>query len=659
MPAEAFHLDPPLWDSFRALCWCAVYLACGLGAWSLQERGRARAMAWSPAFAMGLAVAGWLLALGAWARAMVVAELLVLTLAVGGLLYARASWVASLRRFAAGSFQPVPALLAGLTVLAWVLAAPVMIRPNPNYDVLSYHLPLAHHLFRGGGLDVVAGNYYSRLPLLAFALYGPLLSDATRTFDDVGVRALLWSAFVAASLMCGRLAGHLGARRTGQWGAALLFAWLPTAWDGVLNGHSDLLTALFGLAAFERAFSGLASRGRVPLVWSGLLAGSAVAVKFSAAGIVGVPLALFLLGVSLVRGGPSLARRAAVCYTAGGLISYGLWAFRATWFFGHPLHPFAGEAPGWTAGQAAFLLDQHHPRSPLSPDFWQAALAQADPTGFGGAGAWVLIPAIILLLWDASRSRRGVMGLLVVAVFMGYAAWLTVGLAPRRFVLPMAGVLVAILGQFLGGLRRRDLIGHLLVGVLLALVISTAAPHLRTRHLLPWRGDVWRMPLTEDIVLAARDTAGERRVLLLFEARGRPFGPRAEITTVWDVPSWVGELRVATDGRDFAQRLVAAGYGSVVVNEFELGRLLAFYGGLEADWRTGPISLAGGDPEADRLLAAYPPARFAGLDSHERGVLLQFLDLSRRGAVSRIPAGQSAEIWVTPLLANPVLSEFR
>ncbi|MBX3729756.1 MAG: hypothetical protein KF858_11275, partial [Candidatus Sumerlaeia bacterium] len=264
-----------------------------------------------------------------------------------------------------------------------------------------------------------------------------------------------------------------------------------------------------------------------------------------------------------------------------------------------------------------------------------------------------------LLLREATRPRRGVLGLLVAAVFMGYAAWLTVGLAPKRFVLPMTGVLAAILGQTLAGLRRRDLMGHVLVGVLLALVISTAAPNMRRRHLLPWRGDVWRMPLTEDMVLAAREAAGEGRVLLLFEARGRPFGPRAEITTVWDVPTWTGELRAATDGRDFAQRLAAAGYGSVVVNEFELGRLLAFYGGVEADWRAGPISLAGGGEEADRLLATYPPARFAGLDNRDRGVLLQFLDLSRRGALSRIPAGQSAEIWVSPLSAHLVTSESR
>src|SRR5690606_6555922 len=117
--------------------------------------------------------------------------------------------------------------------------------------------------------------------------------------------------------------------------------------------------------------SALANGRRTTFLLSGMLTGAAVGVKFSALGIVASPLvAVMMIGMLLRsrRTGLTLWLGGVAAFCAGLALAYGPWLGRAWWRFGHPLHPFAGEAPGWTTQQAAFLLEQHRPLAALSSD---------------------------------------------------------------------------------------------------------------------------------------------------------------------------------------------------------------------------------------------------------------------------------------------------
>ncbi|MDK2973323.1 MAG: hypothetical protein PWP23_3078 [Candidatus Sumerlaeota bacterium] len=647
-----FRFDPAFRDYAPALLCCAAFWLAGVLTLRLLAGKRGGRLRLDVAFAVGCAVGGWVLSLGAMAGlALTPARvgLVLVGFAAGAVLLIRP------RFFTRGYAWMLPGNLVrggwahGAAWAGVVASLPFVLRPFLDYDVLSYHLPLAHAI-RTGGMEQAAPMYYARLPLEAFALYAPLLSNRAATLSDPGVRVLLWAAVAASACLCGRIAGHLGARRTGQGIAMALYAWNPAVWRAQLDAHTDLLTVLFALGAFEQALSGLANGRRARFFLAGLAGGAAVAVKFTALGIVAVPLVALVAVESGVRLLPHARRKWLLQLAAlgGGLaVGYGPWMLRAWARFGHPLHPFMGEAPGWSAEQAAFLLDQHRPLSPLSIDYVVHGLERLDVFGYAlpGVGVSALLLAAValpLLRWRA----RGT--LLLGAVLMGYGAWLTVGLAPDRFVLALAGLCGALAAAALRRVQHRLPLRYALGALIGFGVLAGAAGAPPATYRAAWQGSLWRPVLAEELLLAAHEGAGEGRTLLLFEARPRLFPPGTAATTVWDVPQWSEELRASRDGRDFAGRLRKQGFVQVVVNEVELGRLVEFYGGRKTNWRQGEATLRTDFAEADALLAAYPPCRFAGLDERDRRTLLEFIALCRSEAGVRLPAGRS-EVFLTPL----------
>jgi len=651
-----------------AAAWIASLLLLGIG---LRRRASV-----ASSFALGCAVVVPVLALASALRVLPAGAFILgaggAALGLRALLRARKNggrYLPTLRRRDAPAWAL--ALVATIGCAAWF---PTVFRPELSYDVLSYHLPVARHFRAGFGL--LDGNYYSRLPSAPFLLYAPVVPSPDATLEAPGVRLMLWCALAAGAALCARVAGQLGARRTARAAAAALYAWHPMVAGAQINSNSDLFTALFALAAAERALSALRTRRRHDWALAGFLAGTAVATKFSALGIVLIPmlagLAAAIVPTFLSRRSPqpsSLILHPFLFLLLFAALAYAPWAIRAVAVGGNPLHPFVGEAPGWSADQNAFLVAQHRPQSPLSGDYWRDAAAKADVLGYAlavvppdpitGEGGLRVSVVLVLVLASLARLRHAGTRFVVVAILAGCAAWLTVGLAPGRFAMPCVGLALALAVATVSkapyfGLRVG---GWALLG--LAFAFSTLGLVRSGTASAPWRAEAWTRNglLPANVHRAALDPEASGRLLLLFEARGRWFPENAVSNTVWDVPTWADDLKAAADATDFARRLRARGIERLFVNEFEWSRLVNFYGDLKPKPAMGTVGVAEHRADVARWLAAYPPFRFAGFDDADLGVLAEFLVLARSQATQTAPAGPVSAIWLAPVPQVPPAPE--
>lgn len=654
---------PPAYDDAGlgslpfAAAWIVLLFAFGVAVWGALNRARPRPVPLSLCMAIGCAAAVPLLA-AASAVGNVFAGVGAIGIAAAalGLAFRR-----TLRRgrnlCRIGKAEGAMLLLAAAGA---AIMLPTVVRPELSYDVLSYHLPVARHLRTSFGY--IEGNYYSRLPSAAFLLYAPVVPSGDRTLEAPGVRLLIWCSLVAGAGLCARVAGQLGARRAPGAAAAALYAWHPMAVSSLLNSNSDLLTAMFALAAFERALSALRSRSATSWIVAGFLAATAVGTKFSALGIVALPmLAGSIVGLAGRGAAMKAIGRACVLLMAGIAAGYAPWMIRSAAIAGNPLHPFAGEAEGWSRVQNDFLVEQHRPQSPLSAAYWRDALGKADVLGYGlavvppdpetGEGGVRISAILLVVLASLARGRHAGTRFALVAVAGGCAAWLTVGLAPARFVLPGVGLALALAVATVSGAPFFGLrVGG---GALLGLAFAFAAfGQARGGTLgMPWSAEAWQRGslLPENVHAAALDSEAKGRLLVLFEARGRWFPEGALLNTVWDVPPWADDLRASSDARDFAARLRDRGIDRVFANEFEWGRLVNFYGGLEPRPAMGTVGTA--EPRGDLLahLGAYPPFRHAEFDEGHLRTLAEFLVLARDGATQLAPAGPVSAIWLAPV----------
>ncbi len=659
--------EPSRIEILHALLWGACLLLHGFAAWRLLEKRANRLPPWSVCFALGCAAAVPVLALASAAGSLP---------ATGWVLIAATpvSVLAAIRARGVPLLVPArvspPAVVAWIpTVLAIVAMAPVAIRPQMSYDALSYHLPVTTHLRESFGY--IAGNYYSRLPSAAFLLYaGAGVGGQDGGIEAPGLKVMLLLSAVAGACLCGRIAGQLGCRRSWRPFAGALYVWHPMVWGCVLNSNSDLLTAMFALGAAERALSGIRTRKAPTLVAAGFLAATAVGVKFSAVGIVAVPLVAGLLA-ALAGKGAGVRRIAlpALFVLAGAFAGYAPWAVRSAVFGGHPLHPFAGDAPGWSTEQNDFLISQHLPRSPLAHSYWTSAASSLgvfdytltispsdEATGRKGIHVSLLL---LLVVAGAVRFRHPGTRMLLVMIAGGYAAWLTVGLAPGRFMLPTIALAIPLAIASIAKAPPKGLriAGGGVLG--LAAAFTLWGQWSANVYVLPRIAEAWERSGTmpQEIHQAAWKDHEETRLLLFFEARGRWFPEDSLGHTVWDVPPWGKELRRSASADEFAGRLRAAGYTHVFANEYEWGRLLNFYGGMERPPAFGEVGIGAPLPDVMVWLRAFPPYRLAELPEENLRVLAEFLVLARAGASDVDRRGNLAELWLSPIPATPPAQE--
>jgi hypothetical protein len=653
-------------------CALAFALSLGVGGWALSPRRKTKVplLSSGACFALGAALFG---TLSTFLEFTPVTSRAVIGLITGvvmvSLCAARVLRSGGPRCRAITLPKPrTPLLFAGACALGAVIHLSYAYIAPLNYDVLSYHLPLASRfedVFKG-----IESIFYGEMPMLVPALTRFVMPEGSM---GVGPAMMLAMAVLAGANSTARIAAWLGARSAGRWAAAALYLWHPIVLNAGASHLSDPWTALFAAAAAESLLAATSRHSRQnPWALFGLFAGAAVATKLSAVGLVAIPLGI-VLAVGGMRG--LGIRRTSQGLAAGLFVSV---LIMTPWVTRNLIVHEKLSPTGWSAPQQEFVVNAHGPQSPLDASYWRTLRDRIGVPGYtitdalqpqilypgevGPRAASISFLLIAALATLTSRRMRGAWGLLAAAgLAMGALALLRDN--PSRFYLVAIPWLAACAARYVFDATPRRPLRMLLTLLLGASLAGTMLAELR---LLPHRG--WATntatynaqidTLGAEYIAVLRESqefAAGGRTLMLFEGRNHLLASRANLSTVWDPPKWHPLLRAAAGAPNpvaaFSDALRGEGYDRVFVNEFEYSRLLMFY-----DKKSGTNPKIGQEgfvtantERSRRQLMQYPAHKIAQMSDDESKVLEEFLARCRTKATKRALAGAVSEIWLAPI----------
>ncbi|MGF1573127.1 MAG: hypothetical protein ACFCU1_08650 [Sumerlaeia bacterium] len=568
-----------------------------------------------------------------------------------------------------------------LVLLAFVpilLSTAILIRPQFNYDLLSYHLPISHEIALGKGLGLSEYDYYRNLPLSPMLLYIPALSDPAGSVGDSGVGVILWVAWLFTALSVGRLVAILGGRRTEQALGFLLVCYSTMFVGAFLNSNSDLLTAVVVVAGLGETLRGLSlhrslnekqhSLKILQLFIGGLLLGSAYGFKQSALAVVLIPIILtVLIWFFAARVKPNRAGLIASALFIGIIFSVGPWALRSWHFAGNPLFPLAGEAEVWSNKQQEFLQQEHQIVSPLSSEHFQELIKNLGIWEFplvtyhynpasDEFTATTYLPALIyplIMTWFfAGRKKRLSHAVIISVCALGFGAWCLVGEAPARFMAPLVALIFAFTAVLIG--RAHPVVARRGIWILAGGIIFLNAWRLVSsdhtgqpgKVRLGWYQEIWSSDLVfpDKLLQLQHQQAG--KTWLIFENRERLFNGPTITNKVWNPIPYFYHNEI-NSVQQLIRVLSADGITTVVVNDEELRRLVQFYGEDKSIIRD--VGIRSAEDDYALLIQNYPPTVFAEMSSAEIAVFVEFLRLCRFQALGTVQTGPSSEIWISPL----------
>jgi 4-amino-4-deoxy-L-arabinose transferase-like glycosyltransferase len=460
-----------------------------------------------------------------------------------------------------------------------------------------YHLRIPVWLLEHGRLAVppdsfhvalVGGAHFASLPLLAAGLAsGPALMQ-------VAALALVMAGTPS-------LARAAGASRRSGWLAAAMVLGSPVFVLVAITARVDV-TLVLALVAAHLALLSAASHDDDPkaLPIAALLVGAAMAIKPHAGAYA---LMLVPLGWRAARG----LRPALVAAAIAVLVS-APWYVKNQVLVGAPLYPIG--APGWFEPWIAELFGNR-----VRPDSIDASVLRALPDArasfnladaflapdkltIEGEGAfYALSPMLVLLPLAALLFRGQARAAGIAAVGIGYALLVVLpfGRINLRYLMPAVpalsvGVAVALewIAERAGARLSQDM-RRVLAVVLLVTALLPLSGALRQRLLtgdqvllrhaagLASTEDVWRLHPDgtarsfAPVVMNVRRLVPENgKVLMLWEARGAPFGREVLIDVMlsnWSYVAQSGKLEDCLAGSGITH--ILAGSGSV---EYYVGR---------------------------------------------------------------------------------------
>lgn len=422
-----------------------------------------------------------------------------LALLVGLALAARP--LARIRIPAAGLARCVGWASLSLVVTGQILALVAAMAPPTAKDTLLYHYALPKAWIAAGRAIEIPYNIAGYYPLgvemhvvWAMLLGAPL---GTRVAEAAAGATLFLFAPLLAMTVYG-WARERGADQTWAAAAALVIAWIPTAYDVTASAYVDL--ALAGYTALAvRAFGRWWTSGQPrQLGWVAAGVGGALSIKLSAAFLL-LPLAL--LGLLHALGSGSQGREAdrpSTALTAVGVLealALGVtlaspWYVRNWIRTGSPLFPFyldvwPAQAPGWDLERSRlyetlFSLygDIGGPLDYLWSPIRLAVAAQPDqPAFYDGVLGIAFILALPMLAWALWRRRLDVELRLAVLISAGLFVFWLFSSQQLRYLLPAAAGLAVAIAVAGSGLERglsRPLCGLLVAGAALGLPVVLA-----------------------------------------------------------------------------------------------------------------------------------------------------------------------------------------
>lgn len=461
--------------------------------------------------------------------------------------------------------RAVQAALLAIFVLALLRA----LTPPLAWDALVYHLTGPQRFIeRGGffgGLDIPHA-YFPGLMEGLFTAGLLLKSDVAAQVTHLAVAGVALLAVYA-------FAAHRLTPAAG-WTALALLATSGSLVGLATQPYVEWGVMLYGFLAFWALDEALARDDPRRLALSGLLAGCALAAKYTAVGVV-APLGIYLLARALRSARRTPARRfpgwpGVLAWGGAACLPPLPWLLRNALWTGNPVYPFVFGGWNWDGWKAAWFS---RPGTGLIAEPWRLATVPWDlTTAVQGAGFDVDLGPLFLGLAPlavivAVRAPWVTAARLV--VLLGFALWL-LGVAQSellqqgRLLLPVLPFLALLLAAAIGGAWRLALLQlrlHLLLppvmGLVLALVLlrfglgTLAEPpfpvllgaETRPAYLERRLGEHYRA-----LDFVNRALPPDARVLMLWEPRSylcrRPCQPDALLF------NWRHALFVASDNID-------------------------------------------------------------------------------------------------------------
>jgi len=236
-----------------------------------------------------------------------------------------------------GLERPVAGLLIGLAALTLLTA---LVAPPNTWDSMTYHMARVAHWLDQRNVGFYSTAITRQLWQPPFAEYLILLGYGALGGRDLLANLPQWIAAVGLAILCGAIAGRLGASRPYQLIAAAVIATSPSTILQASSTQNDLLTALWLTVVAFLAIGNLSDRkpGMRPALLFGLALGLAWGTKGTS-----LPLSLpwvgaFLWGDLRSRGAKATLTRAALALAVASILNAGRWQ-RTAVEFGDPLGP--------------------------------------------------------------------------------------------------------------------------------------------------------------------------------------------------------------------------------------------------------------------------------------------------------------------------------
>jgi hypothetical protein len=361
----------------------------------------------------------------------------------------------------------------------WVVSCAVL--PPTAVDELNHHLAVPAQMLEAGGTLRFTDNIYAYFPAHGEMLFllglGAAGETAARLFHAA-------SAFALALALFGFSRRYLPPGPS-AWSVALFLS-VPSVVLIVPWAYVDLMFTLFAFLAVTSLLEFFETRQWRWVVLAGVMAGGALATKYT-----GLQLVLLLMLLSLIEHLAGRRRKLPVHVIALAGIAVVVAApylWRNWQSTGWPLFPFSiGPFPlrsgvNWEADRASlFLLMLASYGSGTAPgpaSSWDALTAPVlvfvsarfnDPRWYDGVVGPVFLLAPLTLFGRETRAR---FGLLAVFACLFVLYW---GLAIRqvRFLIPILPVLSLLLASGLH--ERRSRVAHLVVGACIVVSVAVAA----------------------------------------------------------------------------------------------------------------------------------------------------------------------------------------
>lgn len=214
--------------------------------------------------------------------------------------------------------------ITALLIFFFTLTFLGTLSPEVRFDSLMYHLEVPRLWLNFGRIVEVPENGHSYFPYGFDVHYGWSLALGS----DSAAKGLHWLAGLTATGLGAVIARRLGADPLH---AAALFAFIPMQSFLATTTYIDLATGMYGLGAIVLLLGGIARPQSAALF--GLLVGSAMATKYTAWPLLGIP-----FGIAAVI---ALRRRPAALAICGAATLLPLlpWTLRNIMLTGNPVAP--------------------------------------------------------------------------------------------------------------------------------------------------------------------------------------------------------------------------------------------------------------------------------------------------------------------------------